>query len=282
MRLVPDESALELDSRRRIYHYVQDNPGAHMRQIGRDLDIPMGTLEYHLRYLVDEGLLATREDSRYTRYFVKGQTSRHEKDVLAAIRQETPRRIVAQLLLDPGASHGELLEEFDVSASTLSFHLSKLVEGGVVEKEKSGRKNLYTVVDEEVASRVLIQYRESFVDDVVDRFAEVWMDLDAGLEGPPGSAPSDKVKEAAQAAAENPDDGEGDEGQGQPGDDGNEDGPEDEESENHGGDDASEDEGGEPDEGGEEPGDEEAAEDEPDDEGGGPSGEDGDRERDDG
>lgn len=199
---MPDESALELDSRRRIYHYVEDNPGAHMRQVGRDLDIPMGTLEYHLRYLVDEGLLATREDSRYTRYFVKGQTSRHEKDVLAVIRQETPRRIVAQLLLDPGVSHGELLEEFDVSASTLSFHLNKLVEADVVEKEKSGRKNLYQVADEEVASRVLIQYRESFVDDVVDRFAEVWMDLDAGLEGPPGTSTADAV-----AAAE--DEGEG-------------------------------------------------------------------------
>jgi DNA-binding transcriptional ArsR family regulator len=197
---LPDESALELESRRRIYHYVEDNPGTHMRQVGRELDIPMGTLEYHLRYLVDEGLLATREDDRYTRYFVKGQTSRHEKDVLAAIRQETPRRIVAQLLMEPGASHGEILEEFDVSASTLSFHLNKLVEAGVVEKEKSGRKNLYSIVDEEVASRVLIQYRESFVDDVVDRFAEVWMDLDAGLEG--AAAPREGDLEAAEVSGE--------------------------------------------------------------------------------
>ena len=159
-----------------------------MREIGRELDIPMGTLEYHLHYLVKADLLTTRQDSRYTRYFATGGLSRHEKDVLAVLRQQVPRQIAAHLLLEPGSSHGQLLSKFALSASTLSFHLKKLVKTEIVSVEKVGRENLYRVNDPELVARVLIQHRESFFDDVVDRFAAVWQGLEPRAEpAPPGS-----------------------------------------------------------------------------------------------
>ncbi len=190
MSPTPDDP-LELDTRRRIYQHLQKHPGAHMREIGRELDIPMGTLEYHLHYLVKADLLTTRQDPRYTRYFATGELSRREKDVLAVLRQKVPRQIAAHLLLEPGSSHGQLLTKFALSASTLSFHLKKLVTSGIVGQEKSGRENLYRVLEPDLVARVLIQHRESFLDDVVDRFAQVWLTLeprpaaeDAGA--PPG------------------------------------------------------------------------------------------------
>ncbi len=176
------EDPLDLDTRRRIYGYVEEHPGSHMREIGRETDIPMGTLEYNLRTLVDEDLLTVREDGRYSRYFVTEQTSRQEKDVLSTLRQETSRRIVTKLLLEPGLSHGEIHEAFDVSASTLSFHLKRLVDADVLEKEKDGRRNLYSVADPDIAGRALVRFSDSFKDDVVNRFAEVWLGLGAGLE----------------------------------------------------------------------------------------------------
>jgi DNA-binding transcriptional ArsR family regulator len=158
-----------------------------MREIGRDLAIPMGTLEYHLHYLVKADLLATRQDPRFTRYFATGGLSRQEKDVLAVLRQKVPRQIAAHLLLEPGSSHGRLLEKFALSASTLSFHLKKLLRAGIVSVEKAGRENLYRVVDPELVARVLVAHKETFFDDVVDRFADVWLAMeprppDAGAE----------------------------------------------------------------------------------------------------
>ncbi|HET6403020.1 MAG TPA: helix-turn-helix domain-containing protein [Candidatus Thermoplasmatota archaeon] len=181
------DDPLELETRRRIYQYVQKRPGAHMREIGRDLDVPMGTLEYHLHYLVKANLLVTRQDPRYTRYFAEGELSRRDKDVLAVLRQKVPRQIAAHLLLAPRSSHGALLEKFALAPSTLSFHLKKLVGTGIVAQEKAGRENLYTVVEPDLVARVLIQHRETFFDDVVDRFAEVWQ----GLE--PRPPPADEV-----------------------------------------------------------------------------------------
>ena len=169
--------ALELETRRRIYQHLLRVPGDHMREIGRALEIPMGTLEYHLHYLVRAGLIHTREDPRYTRYFPTGEIGRREKDVLAVIRQEVPRRIAAFLLLNPGANHGEIHAQFQMSASTLSFHLKKLVAAGIAVQEKVGRENRYTVVEPDLVAKVLVTYRASFVDDVVDRFADVWLAL---------------------------------------------------------------------------------------------------------
>ncbi len=172
------EEALELATRRRIYEHVRRVPGAHMREIGRDVGIPMGTLEYHLHYLVKAGLLATREDGRYTRYFVVGDLGRREKDVLAILRQRVPRQIAAHLLLAPGASHGEILTQFSLSASTLSFHLKKLLTSGIARQEKSGRENRYWVIEPDLVAKVLVAHRASFLDDVVDRFASVWLALE--------------------------------------------------------------------------------------------------------
>lgn len=172
------DDPLELETRRRIYQHVQKFPGAHMREIGRDLEIPMGTLEYHLHYLVKADLLTTRQDPRYTRYFATGGISRRDKDVLALLRQKVPRQIAAHLLLEPGSSHGALLAKFALAPSTLSFHIKKLLAAGLVSQEKVGRENLYRVIEPELVGRVLITHKESFFDDVIDRFAEVWQGLE--------------------------------------------------------------------------------------------------------
>ena len=173
------EDALELETRQRIFQHVKKMPGTHMREIGREANIPMGTLEYHLHYLVKAGILVTREDGRYTRYFASDEGGRRERDILACIRQEPPRRITTFLLLNPGLSHGKILENFQMSASTLSFHLKKLVGGGILRQEKEGRENRYWVIEPDLVAKVLITYRKSFLDDVVDRFAEVWGGLAA-------------------------------------------------------------------------------------------------------
>lgn len=183
------DDPLELETRKRIYQHVQRFPGAHMRSIGRELAIPMGTLEYHLHYLVKADLLTTRQDPRYTRYFATGELSRRDKDVLAVLRQPVPRQIAAHLLLEPGSSHGALLTKFALAPSTLSFHIKKLVKAGIVAQEKVGRENLYRVVEPELVAKVLIQHRDSFFDDVIDRFAQVWTGLEPRAEDatdPPG------------------------------------------------------------------------------------------------
>ena len=167
--------ALELDVRRRIYYMIQESPGLHFRELQRTLDMPIGQLEHHLRFLEKQDMVKAKEDRYYLRYFPSKMDTR-ETRILASLRQEKPRRIVVYLLEHPRTSHKELVEHLDVRPSTMSFYLKDLVEKGVLGKEKQGRENLYWIEDEKRVIELLLSYRRSFLDKLVDRFLEVWLE----------------------------------------------------------------------------------------------------------
>ena len=138
------EDALDLPVRRRIVEAVDGSPGLHLRGLAQRLDIPLSSLEYHCYHLV---------------------------------RQEGVRRICTHLLLHPGATPKEVREAAGLSPPTLSFHLKKLRMAGLLEEEPAGRTKHLRLVDGERIANVLVTYRRSFVDDVVDRFAKTWLSL---------------------------------------------------------------------------------------------------------
>lgn len=200
--MVPGDDALEQETRRRIFDHVAAHPGQHMRELQRQLAMSAGTLEYHLHVLVREGLLAERRQGRYVRYFVAAQVGRQEKDVLGLLRQAVPRKLCALLLMHPDQSHGELLRQFQLAPSTLTFHMKKLTEAGLVEARREGRETRYKVAQPDVVGRILVEYKASFLDDVVDRFADVFLSMGGGLEpredaaGGGGAPPPEEDKEA--------------------------------------------------------------------------------------
>lgn len=171
------EEALELRNRRKIFEIVSRFPGAYLREIQKEAGLETGVLEYHLEYLVKKGILSSEIDGRYRRYFVSEEVHYLDRKILGLLRQRIPRGIVMHLLLNPSCRFQELLKKFHISKSTLSFHLKKLTRAGILDEETVGREKCYNVSDAEKVSRILITYKSSFLDDAVDRFAEVWMEL---------------------------------------------------------------------------------------------------------
>jgi len=170
-----EEANLEIESRRRIYDFILSSPGAHLREMQRALEMPMGVLGHHLNYLEEHEIVSAKMDRYYKRYYPSEMGAR-EKTFLSALRQERPRAIVLFLILNPDRSHRELVVKFGLSPSTLTFYLKDLEQKGVVRRTKSGRESLFAVEPVEEVVRVLITHRPSFLDSVVDRFLEVWFE----------------------------------------------------------------------------------------------------------
>jgi len=168
---------LELENRRKIYEYVSRFPGSYFREIQKAIGLEVGTLEYHLDYLERRGILSSEVEAGRRRYYVSAQIPHEDKHIIGLMRQKVLRRIVVHLLLNPRSSFSELLSLVGISKSTLSFHLSKLVKAGVVKEERVGREKVYWIDDVDRISGVLITYKSSLLDDVVDRFVEVWMEI---------------------------------------------------------------------------------------------------------
>ncbi|MDG5778340.1 metalloregulator ArsR/SmtB family transcription factor [Haloarculaceae archaeon H-GB2-1] len=165
---------LELASRRAIYQQIADTPGIHFRALLNELDYAQGTLQYHLRWLADEGLVEVSDDGSYTRYYPADEFDETDQAVMNALRRDYSRRIIAHLLADGSLSTTELSDRLDKAQSTVSWHLSKLTEADLVTKERDGRSVVYDVSDTNRVNYLYTRYRQSFTDSVVDRLLGLW------------------------------------------------------------------------------------------------------------
>lgn len=170
----PTGASFSLQTRRELFDHVEANRGIHFRQLKRDLDVETGLLQYHLRELERYNVLESEAHQGKRRVFVARELDEEERAILAVLRYETTRRILLYLLEEGPARNGEIAAAVDVTPATISWHLSNLVEKGVVEAIENGRTTMYGATNEELVVHLLVRYRESFVDRAVDRIIDFW------------------------------------------------------------------------------------------------------------
>ncbi|MBM4248912.1 MAG: transcriptional regulator [Euryarchaeota archaeon] len=170
-----ESSALDLECRKRIFEFVSAHPGVHFRELQRQLDLPVGALDYHLKYLERHEVLVSRAEGHYTRYYARDRFDPASKAVLSFLRQDLPRGIILFLLQNPKSAHGAILENFTVTGATLSYHLKRLCGEGVLSVARDGRESTYEVVDPDKVADLLITYRRSFLDELVESFVAAWV-----------------------------------------------------------------------------------------------------------
>ena len=170
----PDGEEISFSTRKRLFEYVETNPGIHFRQLARDLNMETGLLQYHLRELEEYNVLESEIYQGKRRVFVARTLNDREKSILAVLRYETTRRILFYLLRNGPARNGDIADAVEMTPATISWHLSNLVEEGVVEEVKEGRTTLYQVTNEDLTVQLLVRYQESFVDRAVDRLIAFW------------------------------------------------------------------------------------------------------------
>lgn len=175
------DEILENENRRKIYDVIVENPGIHLREMQRVIVTPLTTLEYHLSYLVRRKIIYSENDLHFKRYYAK-LLEKEDKKVIVALRQKRLREIVLLVLSKEKVKYQFLCEYLNLPNSTLSFYLKYLVDNGILAKEKVGYETLYTVKDEDRVAKVLIAYRSSFLDRLVDKSLNTWLESYSGRE----------------------------------------------------------------------------------------------------
>lgn len=168
------EEAFELKAREMVFNLISSAPGLHLREIQKRLDIPLGTVEYHLNYLEDNDLVLVRVGGGYKRYYPKKAMGSEDRKLLSLLRQMIPRRVVLFLMRHPGSSFGDIAKDLDMPPSSLSFHVKKLVKADVIDRAKTGRVSYFRVKEPERVLSILQAHKRSFLDELVDRFVSTW------------------------------------------------------------------------------------------------------------
>ena len=169
------EEVLENERRREIYKFIEKNPGVHLRELQRALKMPLSSLEYHLNYMVRKKVIFREKDGRYRRYYVK-HLDAEDKKMLSALRQKRMREIVLIVLSNKKVKYQTLLDDLRIPPSTLSLYLKYLVDHNILTRHKIGHENIYTVQDEDRIAKVLMSYKSSFADRLVDKVLSTWME----------------------------------------------------------------------------------------------------------
>jgi predicted transcriptional regulator len=170
----------ELDTRKRIFETIRSSPGIHLRELERSLGIAVGSLQYHLHYMQKKNLISSQKDEQFIRYFVKDkELNENGRRVISFLRKKACRHILITLMEYPGLNNKDISSSIGLSPSTVSWHLNKLVASGLINKTINGRESNFEVIDPDEIAELIIAYKGSFFDRMLDNFIEMW-ELDTG------------------------------------------------------------------------------------------------------
>lgn len=169
-----NKKILELETRRKIYEIVKKHSGSHFRELERISKLPTGVLNYHLNFLTKHELITQEKDGNNIRYFLKNIDFENRK-LLSLLRQESIRKIILFILTNKNSYHEDIVRSVSLSPSTVSWHIKKLLSSGTIEQIKEGRKTSYKLlINEEEIIKLLVAYKESFLDSLVNKTIEMW------------------------------------------------------------------------------------------------------------
>lgn len=145
------------EQRTRIHDFIWENPGGSLSEIVQGIAVNRGTLTYHLEVLRLAGKIKTCTCRGHTCYF-QAKTAMHETDRMVHIhlRNRTERDIFRILIRFPAATRTELADALGISGPSVSWHMRRLEEDGILAIEAAGR-----LVHYRLAPRIQEMIRDS-------------------------------------------------------------------------------------------------------------------------
>ncbi|WP_435317106.1 winged helix-turn-helix transcriptional regulator [Haloarchaeobius sp. TZWSO28] len=127
------------DDRETIHQVVTDAPGVYLSALSEASGVPLSTVRHHVRVLEEEDLVTSVKIEGKRRYF---PADTGDVELHAALSNPSRAAILERLAETEGTRVGELAEALDRDPSTLSHHLGRLEDAGLVEREREGRSVL--------------------------------------------------------------------------------------------------------------------------------------------
>jgi len=132
------EDLLEQYTRGKIHGFLLANPGEHFSAIGKALGVSSGNLAYHLTVLEREGLIASKREGTYRRFYPPGAR------LAAGDGLTLVQRAVWEVVRDaPGINQKGIAAVLGTTPAALSRHLHKLEGLGFIEAKRAGMSVRY-------------------------------------------------------------------------------------------------------------------------------------------
>ncbi|WP_227356965.1 winged helix-turn-helix transcriptional regulator [Haladaptatus salinisoli] len=131
-------------TRSAVHDAIIDDPGLSLSALSDRTAIPRSTVRYHVRILEEERLVETAR--------VRGKRRAYPADdddpeLAASLSDDSTAALLETVARDGPASVSELAVALDRTPGTVSYHLERLADDGLVERERAGNAVVTTLPD---------------------------------------------------------------------------------------------------------------------------------------
>jgi len=132
--MISKNNILKLKTRQEIYSVISKNPGIHLSELSRRMNIPISTLNYHLIYLNKLDLVKEDKKDGYKRFYIKDEISTQDKKILSILRKKISCQIYIHMLCSTACSQVDICKELELSPELANYYIRKMLDLGIIEK----------------------------------------------------------------------------------------------------------------------------------------------------
>ena len=114
--------------------------------------------------------------TKITRYYLS-QIPDKDTNMLSSLKNKMTRQLVMYILTHDMCSFSSIVECSGKAPSTISWHLNRLRDTGIISVETSERSEHYTLVNSIEVKKILRSYKQAFMDKSVDNYVEMMNQL---------------------------------------------------------------------------------------------------------
>jgi predicted transcriptional regulator len=160
-----------LAPRNRILRLLERDPGLHLRELPRRLDLSLNAVRYHLDVLAREDAVTAHRTGRFERWFPSRTFSPEDRTTISALRVRGERAILEQLLRLGPCRFVDLESRAGQSPATLTRYLNQLTMDDLVFLDAERR---YRLRDAEALRHRLHAFQIRFPDLLADAATEIF------------------------------------------------------------------------------------------------------------
>jgi predicted transcriptional regulator len=167
----------------RILQFIQNNPGCHLRGIKDMIQISQGTVQYHTDKLEKTGRITCTTTGLYKHYFPVGVFQNNEKEILQILSQETTRQILMCIVEQKSPTQTDIVNSVGISASSVNWHMKRLVEFRLVEEIKQGKYKKYQLQNRKVSSKYITALMRNYYPAIWEKWSDRLIEIFLSISG---------------------------------------------------------------------------------------------------
>ena len=167
----------------RILQFIQNNPGCHLRGIKDMIQISQGTVQYHTDRLEKMGRITSTTTGLYKHYFPVGVFQNNEKEILQILSQETTRQILMYIVEQKSPTQTDIVNSVGISASSVNWHMKRLLEFRLVEEIKEGKYKKYQLHDRKVSSQYITALMRNYYPAIWEKWSDRLIEIFLSFSG---------------------------------------------------------------------------------------------------